>query len=96
MSALFELDDFQETRTAWRIVPDWHLCGLCGGKTQWNQGGTTVGGGICDDCADIDRCDERGDRHVSHWGTSHPAGDHDRLVSAQQARRARFLREVAA
>lgn len=95
MSTLFDLDDFEETKTQWKIIPDWHLCGLCGVKTNWNQGGTTVGGGICDDCAAIDRCDDRGDRHVSHWGESHPAGKHDELVAAQARRRAAFLSRVA-
>lgn len=96
MSALFNLDDFEETKTEWRIVTDWHLCGLCGGKTHWNQGGTTVGGGICDDCATIDRCDIRGDRHVSHWGIAHSEAGHSQLVAAQARRRAAFLARVVA
>lgn len=96
MSTLFELDDFTETRTEWQIISDWHLCGLCGIKTNWNQGGTTVGGGICDDCATIDRCDETENRHVSHWGIPHTLIRHAELVVAQSRRRARFLSAVAA
>lgn len=95
MSTLFDLDDFEETKTEWKIIPDWHLCGLCGVKTNWNQGGTTVGGGICDGCAYIDRCDVRDDWHVSHWGLGHRPEDHDKLVAAQARRRAKHLSGVA-
>jgi hypothetical protein len=91
VSTLFEMDDFQETRTEWRLVPDWHLCGMCGTKTNWNQGGTNVGGAICDGCAQLDRCEDRGDRHVSHWGISHRPEEHDELLAAQTHRRASYL-----
>jgi len=91
MSVLFELDDFTETTVQWRLVPDWHLCGLCGAKANFNQGGTVTAGAVCDACAQIDRCDER---HVSHWGIRHSEDDHDRLVVEQSKRRARFLRAV--
>lgn len=57
MTLLFDLDDFEETRTEW--VPlgwnDGMLCGLCGRKTTMNQGGSDVGP-VCDACAAIDRC----------------------------------------
>lgn len=55
MSALFELDDFPETRTEWVIVGDWERCGLCGTRCSFNQGGTRTGA-VCDDCAQIDEC----------------------------------------
>lgn len=54
--ALFDLDDFTETRTEWVSLgwlPD--RCGLCGVKCSMNQGGTDVGM-VCDGCAQIDRC----------------------------------------
>jgi hypothetical protein len=95
MSALFELEEFTETE--WQIVRDWGRCGLCGVKCAYNQGGTHTGG-VCDECARIDRC--RGsvvagdDRHFSHWGMPHEADEHDQLVRGQARRRARFLKAV--
>lgn len=147
MSLLFELDDFEETRTEWVILGDWGRCGLCGATSKLNQGGTLTGN-VCDDCAQIDSCrlvectpvaERRPDRmqkdrdkcahcacgwwanaeywhddgewrqhtpeevadmlaehaqprHVSHWGETHPPGEHDRLVAAQAKRRAAYLR----
>lgn len=91
MSTLFDLDDFEETRVGWTLVPNWERCGLCGAKCTWNQGGTSTAGAVCDPCALIDRCEERGGRHVSHWGESHPSSEHDRLIAAQQRRRAAYL-----
>lgn len=92
MSTLFELEDFTETRSDWQIVGDWGLCGLCGVKTSFNQGGTTTGA-VCDSCAKVDRCGQRFDglEHVSHWGVRHTAAEHEHLVLDQARRRARFL-----
>lgn len=98
VGALFELEDFTETRQAWQIVPDWELCGLCGGKTSFNQGGTSTGGAVCDPCATLDGCRLRDDgdpRHVSRWGMRHAVEDHDRLMLEQARRRARHLAKIA-
>lgn len=162
--ALFEVDDFEETRTDWvpiyKIFGDLasmirdDLCRDCGAKSGYNQGG--AGGPIhgsymiCDDCAGLDSCqlvccepvaerrpnreggeesahcacgwwlgsqywaDEGGwvdytpeqvadsiaahaePRHVSHWGISHHPDQHDRLIAAQQKRRAAYLRKARA
>lgn len=113
--ALFDLDDFEETRTEWvpvykrwdmdplvRAVED-ERCRDCGRKAGYNQGGSDRTGiyMVCDDCASLDRCttrqhDRGSDWHVSHWGESHPAADHDRLIAAQAKRRAAYLRKAAA
>lgn len=191
MSALFDLDDFQETRTEWEPIYQagiasvgWHfepgyaiprkadgtpiteaewttyvragqVCRDCGASTRSSAAsGGSAGRGfeVCDDCTQIDGCrvrecqtvlqdrdtygwavsevahctgcgwfllagwwnddnelvpytaaeidrfrrDHENPRHTSRWGRSHDIDEHDALVSAQQARRARFLREVAA
>lgn len=144
--ALFDLDDFVETRVEWVIVGDWGRCGLCGSKCGYNQGGSRTGA-VCDDCAGVDSCRIRPHetvaerrksgsatnsdevahctqctwslfsmrwvesewvefseeevaaamaehvrpRHTSHWGVSHEIADHDRLVAAQEKRRAKYL-----
>lgn len=92
MSTLFDLDDFTETRTEWRVVGQWGLCGLCGAKSNYNQGSTFTGC-VCDACAKIDRCDRRNDAgdHVSHWGIPHTETEHDELVRNQARRRAAYL-----
>lgn len=54
--AMFDLEDFPETRTEWVVLGDWDRCGLCGTRTRGcNQGGTRTGK-VCDDCAQIDSC----------------------------------------
>lgn len=98
MTTLFELEDFSETRTEWRLVPDWDLCGLCGVRTTWNQGGTTTAGAVCDGCAQVDRCrlvEGEPSRWVSHWGMSHRLEDHDELIAAQARRRGMYLMRKA-
>lgn len=139
-TVLFDLDDFEETRTEWEPVWEptiedfgWHWppvslvgsalhrdgkpvtkaewkiyldaarCRDCGRRCAMNQGGAGEGHGfrVCDDCAQLDGCltrkhDRGPDWHVSHWGDSHPAADHDRLVKAQAKRRAAYLRRAAA
>lgn len=56
MTALFDLDDFEETRPEWVILGDWDRCGMCGTRVHgMNQGGTRTGV-VCDDCAQIDSC----------------------------------------
>lgn len=74
------------------------LCRDCGRKAGYNQGGSDSIGifMVCDDCATLDSCltrqHTRGpDWHVSHWGDSHAAADHDRLAAAQTKRRATYL-----
>jgi hypothetical protein len=74
------------------------LCRDCGRKAGYNQGGSDHVGifMVCDDCASLDRCTTRqhnrgADWHVSHWGDSHRADEHDELVRAQAKRRARYL-----
>lgn len=55
-TALFDLDDFEETRTEWVVLSSqWERCGLCGTRCGYNQGGTDTGP-VCDACAVIDRC----------------------------------------
>lgn len=54
--SLFELEDYEETRTEWVILGDWDRCGLCGTRVRgMNQGGSLTGV-VCDDCAQIDSC----------------------------------------
>jgi hypothetical protein len=94
MSALFELEEF--TETVWQVVGQWGLCGLCGAKSNYNQG-STLTGCVCDACATIDRCDRRTDSgdHVSHWGIPHTVDEHDGQVRGQARRRARYLKAVS-
>lgn len=47
---LFDLD-----APEWVIIGTWGVCGLCGTKCAYNQGGTRTGA-VCDDCAQIDLC----------------------------------------
>lgn len=138
MTALFELDDFAETRTEWAPIWEptiedfgWHwedegLSGLpllgddskitkaqwasflkaarcrdCGRSCAMNQGGARDGRSfrVCDDCASLDGCltrehDRGPEWHVSHWGESHRADEHDRLALAQEKRRATYLRKA--
>lgn len=107
MLALFDLDT-----PAWAPIFRQHLseggiaaaigddrCRDCGKKCGYNQGGADRRGSftVCDGCAEIDGCHLKADgHHVSHWGESHPAEDHDRLVAEQTKRRASYLRAVAA
>lgn len=53
--ALFDLEDFAETRTEWIPLGTWDRCGLCGVKCSMNQGGTDTGA-VCDQCAQVDGC----------------------------------------
>lgn len=57
-TGLFDLDDFDETRTVWVMVGDWGRCGFCGVKCSFNQGGSKTGA-VCDECAQIDHCQIR-------------------------------------
>lgn len=55
-TALFDLDDFEETRIEWVILKEQYgRCGLCGTRCSYNRGGTDTGP-VCDACAVIDRC----------------------------------------
>ncbi|MFF2631984.1 hypothetical protein ACFVR6_03785 [Microbacterium sp. NPDC058021] len=114
-TALFELEDFEETRTEWepiycrwdqpqlvRLVNADVICRDCGRKAGYNQGGADRTGSfmVCDDCASLDRCltrqHDRGPGwHVSHWGESHRADEHDALVAKQAKRRAAYLARAA-
>lgn len=92
---LFDTDELDHASTEWQLVPDWDRCGLCGIKCSWNQGGTSTAGAVCDECANIDRCQDVDGRHVTHWGHSHTPDDHQALLNAQTRRRTRYLTMTA-
>lgn len=91
--------------TASSMLPKAHLgrrvCRECGKSGTTNQGGSQDGKlfVICDDCGQLDGCLERVSdrvgRHVSWWGMSHDAGEHDRLVVARDRRRAAWRKRQA-
>ena len=77
-------------------------CRDCGRKAEYNQGGSDHVGifMVCDDCASLDRCltrehDRGPEWHVSHWGESHRADEHDRLLAAQSKRRQSYLAKLS-
>lgn len=108
-STLFDLDEITE---AWKpmykpfgmtlasvITPD--LCRDCGAKTSNGTGGTRDAGifTICPGCEHLDECETRTSiqgGHLSRWGASHAAEDHDDLVEARKKRRAMYRRRTAA
>jgi hypothetical protein len=55
MSDLLDLLDDWTDAPEWVILGDWGLCGLCGTKCSFNQGGSRTGA-VCDACALIDSC----------------------------------------
>lgn len=71
-TALFDLDDFEETRTEWvpivirfdeqplvrKLKAFDIICRDCGCKTAYSQGGADRDGhyAVCDDCAQLDNC----------------------------------------
>lgn len=83
--ALFNLDDFEETRIEW--VPVYGFmdrCRDCGARCAANQGGVRQGHGVfvvCDPCSRLD----------PHWGGRRDCWDAETLVAEQARRRARYL-----
>lgn len=102
-SVLYDGDGSKVTKEQWKAYLDGARCRDCGRKCEMNQGGAVGGRSfrVCNDCASLDACltrehDRGPEWHVSHWGDSHRADEHDALVVAQAKRRAAYLRRVAA
>lgn len=102
-SVLYDGDGSKVTPAQWKAYLDGARCRDCGRKCEMNQGGAIGGRSfrVCDACASLDACltrqhDRGPEWHVSHWGDSHRADEHDALVAAQAKRRAAYLRRAAA